>query len=339
MSRPEPQPGEPQPGEPQPGEPRPEERALEELLGRLDPPRPAPEVRAEARRAFLAGEASGAASRRPYGPRTPDAMAETGLRESWGEGEAEAFAAWLAARAPAPAPRAEARRRARLAFLSAVASAPPAPPRSRSFRAAVWLAAAAAIVLVTLFLPAPDRWRVHLDGAVVLEGEDFGPGHEDRLGAELEQSGWLETRAARARLALGEVLELELLPGTALHVPPLVELDGLAPLDFELARGEAFVRTRGAWPGNPIRIRTDLAEVLLTGTTVGVLADEAGTCVCVAEGRVTVTSARGVEELAAQGSLRLFHDTSMAPKLEPFPPALAPGSEHVAELLAFHGGR
>lgn len=321
-------------GEPEHGEGA--ERELEELLRRLPPPRPAPVARAEARRAFLAGDE---ASRPAPAPRTPGVMSDaSGPPEAWRAGEAEAFAAWLAALTAPPAPRPEATRRARLAFLSAAASAAPAPPRSRSFRAAVWLAAAAAIVLVTLFLPAPDRWHVRLDGVVALEGEDFAPGDQSRLGAELEQSGRLETRVARAHLALGEVLELELLPGSSLHVPPLVELDGLAPLDFELAHGEVFVRTRGAWPGNPIRIRTDLAEVLLTGTTVGVLADEAGVCVCVADGRATVTSVRGVEELAAQGSLRLFRDTSMAPKLEPFPEESAPGAAHVTELLAFHGG-
>ncbi|HEX6885727.1 MAG TPA: hypothetical protein VF530_20305 [Planctomycetota bacterium] len=333
MSAGEPQ--RPEDAEPERAEREPAEKDLEDLLARLDPPRPAPAARAEARRAFLTGRE---ASRPAPAPRTPEVMSDARGPETWSEGEPEAFAAWLAALAAPSTPGPAARQRARLAFLSAVASATPAPPRSRTFRAGVWLAAAAAIVLVTLFLPAPDRWRVRLDGVVVLEGEDFGPGHEDRLGVELEHSGWLETRAGRTRLVLGEVLELELLPGTSLHVPPLVELDGMAPLDFELARGEAFVRTRGAYPGNPIRIRTGLAEVLLTGTTVGVLADEAGTCVCVADGRATVTSGRGIEELAAQGSLRLFHDASMMPKLEPFPPADAPGAAHVAELLAFHGG-
>lgn len=321
-------------GDPRPGEP--DEDELAAWLERLAPARPSPAARAAARRQFLTGEPASGASRPGAETRTGGAMAHaTPPQTPLDAGEEGGFAAWLAGRMPLSPPRPEARRRARLSFLSAASNSPAAAPPSRARRVLVWLAAAAALLLVTLHGPEPDRWRVRPDGPLVLDGAEFELGEEDRLAAALEHSGRLESRATRARLVLGGVLEFELLPGTTLEVPPLPELDGLAPLDFELARGEVFLRTRAGYPGNPVRVRTDLAEIQLSGTTVGVLADEEGTCVCVAEGAVRVTSARGVEELPARNSLRLFRDPAQAPRSEPFAPG--PASAHVGELLAFHG--
>ena len=308
---------------------------LEALLGHAEPARPRPEARAEARRAFLAGGASRADSSRPrVDPRTGDMLLEDPSEPEDG------FAAWLAARALVPQPSPPARRRAQLAFLSEVASVQAPPPPSRGYRAIVWLAAAAAIVLVTFLVPEPDRWRVVLDGQLALDEETFGPGEEDRLAAELESSGWIESQAERVRFTLAGALELELAPGSSLHFPPLPELDGLRPLDFELARGEAYLRTLASYPGNPILVHTDGADVALSGTTVGILVDGAGTCVCVAEGTARVTSARGSEDVSSLRTLRLGRDGSQEPERAAFDTTgSGPAALHVQELLVFHRGR
>lgn len=321
-------------------EPDPPEDGLEAWLAGQDAPRPSPEARARIRRAFLAGEASVPGPSQPgFADRRGRVMPHGSAPRS-SEEEPDGFAAWVAERSSLAGPSEGKRLRARLAFLSTFANLPPAATPSRSFRALVWVAAAAAILLVTLFVPEPVRWHVRLDGALALDGQDFTPGEEDRLAAELERSGWVETRATRAGFELGGTLEVELTPGSSLRFPPLPDFDGLVPLELELARGEAYVRTLEGYPGNPIRVHTEVADVTLSGTTVGVLVDEAGTCVCVAEGRVRVTSASGSADVPARETLRLFHDNAMGPKTVSFATALTSAeASHVQDLLEFHGRR
>jgi hypothetical protein len=311
------------------------ERELEDLLRRVPPEAPDPVRGARARRAFLAGGAE-ARSRGSGALRTGRVMAQDAAA-----GEEDAFAAWLAARAPA-APRPEVVRRARLAFLTAVAAAAPPLRARRSFRRSVWVAAAAAILAVTFLLPRPERWNVQLDGRLTFDGSEYMPGDEARLAAALERSGTVETALGRARFDLGRELVVELQPASALAFPFLTELDGVAPLELALARGETFLRTTASYPGNPIVVRTALADVALHGTTVGVRVDELGTCVCVADGKARVTSGRlagGSQEVAARFTLRVFPDPGRQPSLEAFPPDDS-GVEaaHTMELVAFQRG-
>jgi len=316
------------------GDPERAARELEELLRRVPPEHSDPARRAEARRAFLAaGAAGGDAPSRAPAPARMGGVMGTGANA-----EEQAFAAWLAARAPAESMSAAVRRRARLAFLTAVAATPPPLRARRSFRRLVWGLAAAAILAVTFLLPEPERWSARLDGRLTFDGTEYSPGDEARLTAALERSGTLETHVARGRLEFGDALALELLPGCSLSIPPLPVLDGVEPLEFELARGETYLRTSAAYPGNPIVVRTTLADVALHGTTVGVLVDEQGTCVCVADGTARVTSALlpgGYRDLGPRFTLRVFHDPGMGPKLEPFPPEDRPGAAHTSDLVEF----
>ncbi len=317
--------------EPTPGDPE-----LEALLRRVPPERADPRRREEARRAFLSSDPGSerAASRGAGADRMGRVMQAD---------EHDGFVAWLAARAPADPARPEARRRARLAFLSLLAASAPLPRRQRrSFRALVLTLAAAAILAVTFLLPEPERWSVRLDGPLTFAGREYVPGEDARLAADLEGSGTLESAASGARFTLGSgELVLELLPGASLSFPPLPELDGLASVRFELTRGEAYLRTSASYPGNPIVVLTPLAEVALAGTVVGVLVDEAGTCVCVAQGSVNVTSTRlaGRRALEARATLRVFDDPGMGAKLEAFPEDDGDEAEHTRPLVEFGKGR
>ncbi len=310
-------------------------RELEELLRRAAPEGGDPRRREEARRAFLAaGEIPAAAASHPPGL---DRMNRVMVFD-----EHDGFVGWLAACAPAEPVQPEARQRARLAFLSAVASVPSALRRERrSFRALVLTLAAAAILAVTFLLPEPARWSVRLDGPLLFAGGTYAPGDEARLAAELERSGALEATGGRARFSLGGgELVVELLPGASLSFPTLPELDGISPLRFALTRGEAYVRTSSAYAGNPIVLQTPLLDVALEGTVVGVLVGDGGTCVCVAEGVVRVTSVHidGSQEVGQHSTLRLFGaDHGLTREL--FPEDEGPESEHTRALVEFGAGR
>jgi ferric-dicitrate binding protein FerR (iron transport regulator) len=314
-------------------EPERGEGELEELLRRLPGEAPDPARRAGARRAFLAGNARSEPSRAPGPARTGGVMPHGAPADD------PAFEAWLAARAPLAPPAAAPRRRARLAFLTEVAAAPPPLRARRSFRRAVWALAAAAILAVTFLLPEPERWRVLLDGRLVFDGTEYLPGDEARLAVALEHPGTLETSVARARFVLGDALTLELLPHAALGMPRLPVLDGVEPLELELARGEAYLRTGPTYPGNPIVVHAGLADVALHGTTVGVLVDDQGTCVCVAEGTARVTSTRlsaGFRDLGPRLTLFLYSDPAIDPKIEAFPAGdVGAEAAHTSDLVAF----
>ena len=286
----------------------------------------------EARRAFL-GHASRAAG--------ADRMrAVMGGDERFDEHDG--FVAWLAACPPA-LPGAEFQRRARLAFLSAIASeataALPLRRERRSVRAAVLALAAAAILAVTFLLPRPDRWEVRMQGPLRFAERDYAPGDGERLAADLERSGMLETAGSGVRFALGKELVVEVMSGSSLSFPPLPELDGLEPVAFELARGEAYVRTGGAYPGNPVIVRTAQADVVLNGTVVGVLVGEFGTCVCVAEGKVGVMSGQvpgGRQEVGGRTTMRVLGGAGGV-EVEVFPEG--DGDEHTKGLVEFGRGR
>lgn len=110
----------------------------------------------------------------------------------------------------------------------------PAPVRRRALRPGGWwsLAAAAALVLAvaTIWMRTPDRregWRLSW-----LEGTSWSDARvvrEDRLGV----GEWVETRADRARLAVGDIGEVELEPSTRIA---LVDV-GRKAHRLSLARG------------------------------------------------------------------------------------------------------
>jgi hypothetical protein len=55
---------------------------------------------------------------------------------------------------------------------------------------------------------------------------------------------------------------------------------------ISLESGELIVKTRDGYTGPPLELATPEADVTITGSCVSVLAEVAGTCVCVAEGAV-----------------------------------------------------
>jgi len=253
------------------------------------------------------------------------------------------FEAWLARQPRADSPREAFRREVQTTFLRPAESARVLVPREPRpwTRFAVLALAAAAILAVTFLLPSPERWAIRLSAPASLAGTEYTPRQAQELAVELEGSGTFESQGEDVHFSLGNALELELLADSELTFPMLPELDGVTPVWFQLDRGEVFLRTADSYPGNPIFISTSAAEVEVRGTTLGVLVDERGTCVCVAEGRVGVTSDRlldGAQDVEAGMSLVLFEELELGAELLPFP--TAPGTaeyEHVSRLVEFEG--
>jgi ferric-dicitrate binding protein FerR (iron transport regulator) len=311
----------------------PREPELETFLRGVPPQAPDPIWREEVRGRFLARASRAAGEPRMTQPMPSQDPTDSDLER------------WLRGLPVLDAAPPEARERARRRFLTAALSGPeaaPGPagaPLARGWRR--WLVpalAAAAIALVTWILPAPDRWRVDLAGTVHFADAEYGAGDEGRLALDLEQAGVLEARDSEVRLRLGDALELLVRAGTRIDLPPLPVLDGSTPIALVLERGEVYLRTASGYAGNPILVSTADGQVEVLGTTLGVLCEAQGTCVCVREGAVSVRSPRlvaGLQRLPAGEALFLFRD-ARAPLQGPFEGLPEGGGEHVADLAGFH---
>lgn len=312
-------------------EPR-EDAALEALLRRSPPPAAAEGFRRRLREAFRSGGTVKSASREAVGARTGDTMTQELERR-------------LARTPLAPEAREAFRSDLRRRFLAGEGRAAPAPA-GRLVRWFVLAAAAAAIAGVYFLLPRDPAWRVRVEGSgpVRVADTSLGAGDARRIAVEIGSGGRLRTGENTVWLSLEEELEVEVRPGTTLGVTALAALRDDEPMRFELEEGEAFLWLRPGDRGGGaqddrrggLAVVTPEVNVRVTGTVLGVLAVETGTCVCVAEGRVSVFDERaGSCEVEAGRSYFVFRG-DMAPKLERLGEE---NHEHAEPLLAFAAGR
>lgn len=101
-------------------------------------------------------------------------------------------------------------------------------------------------------------------------------------------------------------LVVQLTPSTEMTVPapPRRWFGRAATASFH--GGEARILTGPRFRGSRLTVVTDEARVEVTGTTLAVIRDAEGTCVCVFEGAVAV-GARGDEPERVATGLRRFH--------------------------------
>jgi ferric-dicitrate binding protein FerR (iron transport regulator) len=183
-------------------------------------------------------------------------------------------------------------------------SAPGAPARSiharrpgSRFDARLRLltAAAAALAVVAAawaFNPGP-QWRVaalqQAHGNIVIDGEpvpadDFESVNDALLpGATIEWNGDGDLElVSRGQLALA------IMPGTRMRLPAPPPRWFARASAGRVESGEIRLTSGTRFHGARLTIATQEASVLMTGTTLAVIEEPMGTCVCVLEGRVRV---------------------------------------------------
>ena len=224
-------------------------------------------------------------------------------------------AEWLEA-TPTPEPRPEFR--ARLArefstgtFAESGRTASWAVPR-RGTRWLPALAAAAALLVALWGIPRLNRgpqWRVASvegGGIVVVDQLPVPAGHLDQLARLIKPGTRVRTHAAAVELVSPGQLAIEVTPGTDLVVPrpPGRWFDRVAR--GYMAVGEVRVTTGPGFRGARLELSTPEARVQVTGTTLAVIREPQGTCVCVLEGRVMVGADPGDMRLVGPGSLHFI---------------------------------
>jgi ferric-dicitrate binding protein FerR (iron transport regulator) len=184
----------------------------------------------------------------------------------------------------------------------------PIPPRRtrRRLRWAFGIAAAAACVTVVAALNQPPRWTALPSagtGHLVVNGTPV-PIHETaELTRRLEPGARVRLECtADLDLVSSGLIAMQLSPGTELVLPsPPGRWFGRSA-NASVARGLLRVTTGRRFSGARLAITTPEAMIRVTGTTLAVIAEPAGTCVCVLEGAALVRPHRGETTRISSGS-------------------------------------
>jgi ferric-dicitrate binding protein FerR (iron transport regulator) len=187
-----------------------------------------------------------------------------------------------------------------------------AQPKGTLFRIGVFAAAVAAALLVIFYLPEDARWKLgaepDLEG-VLVDGRVLD---QADLNIALGYGAELMTAANALDFELSMGLRLRVQPDSRVNFLPLPAAGSHQELGFEVLRGEVFLKTNADYIGNPIRFETRDVAVMVTGTALGVLVTELGTCTCVEHGEVSVTLAAkpelAGEKVSTQKSLFVLRD-------------------------------
>ena len=272
---------------------------------------------------------------------------------------------------PEPAPaRADFRERLRREFAAgtlaprpreAHAPSPAGPPRGVAGRirpvgarrgpAAPWrwaLAAAATIVAIVAgqAINAGPPWRVVSaagEGIATVDGRPIPMNHTQELAAML-------TPGARVRVPPGGLIEIA--SARTLAIQMTSETDAVVPpipgrwfgrrLTGQIQAGEWRITTGTNFRHARLAITTPAAHVEVTGTTLAVICEPQGTCVCVYEGRVRVGRNRTDMASVEHGRRRyIFLDGTREPETDVMRPieqtALAEFRDAMRPTMA--GGR
>jgi hypothetical protein len=274
-----------------------EAKRARDLLKHLEAPRADREFRARLKEEFVAGSLGERREAPARSTPTREAKPDDGPRRG-GIGPVPDDEPDLARQHPRPRPsRPEPHARP---------SARPAAPPRRMFRfpkptrprfAAVLAAAAAITVAIGIVGNRGAQWRllqVAGTGYIQADGEII-PIERLNLLAERLHPGVeiVVPPSASIDIAAGSDLAMEILPGTSFTVPPAPPRWFMRRSELYARGGEIRVTTGPTFQGAKLELHTPDAMVQVTGTTLAVIMEPTGTCVCVLEGEVMV-GARGV---------------------------------------------
>jgi ferric-dicitrate binding protein FerR (iron transport regulator) len=230
------------------------------------------------------------------------------LRES-GPTPEERKARDAVAALPSPRPDAAYRQRVARAFVSGALRS---TNRHRPVyaRRDLWgaIGAAAALVLVALALNRGPDWRI-------IESHGFGTvlGGARPLTLQGSDLEYAIRRGARVRLAKDAsldivapgVLAMNIEGGSDVVLPRAPNRWWWREAHGHVYAGNAFISTGRDFHGATLAMETPEAVAHVTGTSLAVLRDrEAGTCVCVMEGRVVVSYHEGRESVPVPAGRR-----------------------------------
>lgn len=198
-------------------------------------------------------------------------------------------------------PRADAGYRARLEreFVSGALAEAPAKPRPARriiplFWVAVPAAAAAGALIVFVSLNSGPSWEVlsgRGEGIVRIDGVAVAINRAAELERRLKPGARLQTPpGGEIEIMLPGQVALQIAPGTDVTLPPSAGRWFGRNARARVAGGEVRITTGARFHGARLAVETPEATVQVTGTTLAVICEPTGTCVCVLEGHVMVAA-------------------------------------------------
>jgi len=171
------------------------------------------------------------------------------------------------------------------------------------------LAPAALVLLIAIVLanraPALRAVAVNGEGFVIVGGRPVPAGHLAELNQRLTPGTKVELAGATLELESAGNLHLELVSGSAMTLPkPPGRWFGRVSRG-RLERGEVRITTGQRFHGARLAMETPEVTVEVVGTTLAVIREPVGTCVCVLDGTVRVGEPGGEMEMV-QGGRRKF---------------------------------
>jgi hypothetical protein len=208
-----------------------------------------------------------------------------------------------------PRPDAAYRARVARAFVSGSLK-PTVRPRPFFARAELWslVGAAAALVVVAFALNRGPDWRVissHGAGEAVVDGRAVALQGEDLARAIRRGAHIVLPKDVSISVVAPGMIAMNIEGGSDLVLPEAPNRWWSRAAHGRVALGNTFISTGRAFHGATLAMETPEAVAHVTGTSLAVLRDrEAGTCVCVMEGKVVVSYEEGKESLAVPAGKR-----------------------------------
>jgi ferric-dicitrate binding protein FerR (iron transport regulator) len=181
-------------------------------------------------------------------------------------------------------------------------------------------ALAAAAVLVVALLNRGPAWRMtgaSGEGIAVVDGRPIPMNHVDELRAAL-------VPGARVRVPPGCDIEIESRGTMAIHM--VSETDATVPappgrwfgrrIAAEVNSGEWQITTGSRFHGAELAIVTPEAHVEVRGTTLAVIREAHGTCVCVFDGKVRVGRDAADMVMVQHGHRRFVFNDGREPEMD-----------------------
>jgi len=197
-------------------------------------------------------------------------------------------------------------------------SHPPPGQESSSWRGMLLPMAAALLIVSALSLNRGPDWEVVRTaggGPAVVDGRAIPFDRPAELARAVANGARVAMPpGASLVLAARGQMAVEITPATAasLSAPPGRWVGRIARA--EVTTGELRITTGRDFHGARLRVRTPEASIEVTGTTLAVIREPHGTCVCVMDGVVRVGAGRGPMVAVEAGRRRFVFNDGRAPE-------------------------
>jgi FecR-like protein len=217
--------------------------------------------------------------------------------------------------------------------------APRVPPIAWHRRPA-WRLAPIAVATLAVVVALTNRgpgWTVLTtagDGIAVVDQTPVPLGHGEELQRRLRTGARLTVPdGCEMEIASAGSIVFQLTAGTELTLPGGPGRWFGRRVAGAVRHGEIRVTTGPAFHGARLRLETPEATVEVTGTTLAVICEPAGTCVCVYDGMVEVGARGGTTERVPGGRRRFVYNDGRPPELAGIRP---PEVQKLGDLRAHH---